>query len=63
MLKNRSQYCCICNKGVKAVTTNYPSNLTFQQFKIIEPLIPPAKHGGRPRTVNIQAIINGTLMA
>jgi putative transposase len=43
------------------VTANYRSNLTFQQFKIIEPLIPPAKQGGRPRTVDIFAIINGII--
>jgi len=43
------------------VTANYPSNLTYQQFKIIEPLIPPAKHGGRPRTVNMWEIINGIM--
>lgn len=40
---------------------NYSSNLTYQQFKIIEPLIPTAKHGGRPRTVDTFAIINGIM--
>ena len=43
------------------MSVNYPSNLTYQQFKLIEPLIPPAKPGGRPRTVNIKAIINGIM--
>jgi transposase len=43
------------------MTTDYPSNLTYQQFLIIEPLIPPAKPGGRPRTVNILEILNGVM--
>ena len=43
------------------MSANYPSNLTYQQFKIIEPLIPQAKPGGRPRTVDISAIINGII--
>jgi putative transposase len=45
-------------------TTNsrkpYPSDLTDEQWQIIEPLIPPAKqkHGGRPRAVNMREIVN-----
>ena len=41
------------------MTKNYPSDLTFQQFKIIEPFIPEAKPGGRPRTTDIWEVING----
>lgn len=37
---------------------NYPSDVTVEQWKRIEPLIPPAKHGGRPRTSNMRDIIN-----
>jgi transposase len=43
------------------MTTNYPSNLTYLQFMIIEPLIPPAKPGGRPRIVDIWKILNGIM--
>ena len=32
----------------------YPSDLTDAQWRIIEPLLPPAKAGGRPRTANLQ---------
>lgn len=36
----------------------YSSNLTQSQFELIEPLIPAAKPGGRPREVNMWAVIN-----
>jgi len=41
--------------------TPYPSDLTDEQWQFIEPLIPPAKPGGRPRTVNMQEVINAIL--
>jgi putative transposase len=36
----------------------YPSDLTDEQWGVIEPLIPPMKDKGRPRTVNMREIIN-----
>jgi putative transposase len=39
--------------------TTYPSDLTDEQFAILEPLIPPAKPGGRPRKVIIRDVIDG----
>lgn len=39
----------------------YPSDLTDKQWKLIEPLIPPPKKGGRPRSVNMREIINAIL--
>ena len=39
----------------------YSSNLTQDQFELIEPLIPPAKPGGRPREVDMWAILNAIL--
>ena len=39
----------------------YPTDLTDAQWAILEPLVPPAKHGGRPRTVNIREVINTIL--
>jgi putative transposase len=41
--------------------TPYPSDLTDEQWQLIEPLIPAAKPGGRPRTVNMQELINAIL--
>lgn len=39
----------------------YPTDLTDAQWAILEPLVPPSKHGGRPRTVNIREVINTIL--
>jgi putative transposase len=36
----------------------YTSNLTRDQFELIEPLLPKAKPGGRPRTVCLWAVLN-----
>jgi len=36
----------------------YPSNLTDQEWAILEPLIPPEKPGGRPRAVDMRAVLN-----
>ena len=40
-------------------TKTYPSDLTEHQWAILVPLIPDAKPGGRPRTVNMRAVVNG----
>lgn len=37
----------------------YSSDLTDQEWSIMEPLIPPAKKGGRPRSVNMREVMNG----
>jgi putative transposase len=36
----------------------YPSDLTDDQWAVLEPLIPPAKHGGAPRTVDMREVLN-----
>lgn len=36
----------------------YKTDLTDEQWSIVEPLIPPAKHGGRHREVNIREVLN-----
>jgi len=36
----------------------YTSNLTRDQFELIEPLLPAAKPGGRPRSVCLWAVLN-----
>jgi len=37
----------------------YSSDLTDKEWAILEPLIPPAKRGGRPRTANMREVLNG----
>jgi putative transposase len=39
----------------------YATDLTDEQWALIEPLIPPAKHGGTPRTVDIRLVFNTIL--
>lgn len=41
--------------------TNYLSDLTPQQWDCIKDLIPPAKPGGRPRSLDMHAVVNGIL--
>jgi len=36
----------------------YPSDLTDEQWVVLALLIPPAKHGGAPRTVNMREVLN-----
>ena len=42
-------------------TLRYPSDLTDAEWAHIEPLIPPAKHGGRKRKVDCREIVNGIM--
>ena len=39
----------------------YPSDLTDDEWALTEPLIPPAKRGGRRRTVIMRQIVNGLM--
>jgi putative transposase len=36
----------------------YKSDLTDEQWRLIEPLLPPAKPGGRPREVDLREVVN-----
>jgi transposase len=39
----------------------YPSDLSAAEWAAIEPLIPPARKGGRPRKTNMREAVNGLL--
>jgi putative transposase len=39
----------------------YLTDLSDDQWHIVQPLMPPAKPGGRPRAVDMRAIINTML--
>lgn len=43
------------------MSKTYPSDLTDEQWTVLEPLVPPSKHGGRPREVDIRRVVNGIL--
>ncbi len=40
---------------------SYPSDLSEQELAILEPLIPPAKPGGHPRTTEMREVLNAIL--
>ena len=37
----------------------YPTDLTDEQWKLVAPLLPAAKPGGRPRSVDLREVLNG----
>ena len=39
----------------------YPSDLSDDEWKLIEPLIPPGKRGGDKRTVIMREVVNGLM--
>jgi transposase len=51
--KNRARY----NRD----QLRYPSDVTEEEWAVIAPLIPPARRGGRKRSVDIREVFNGVL--
>jgi transposase len=45
----------------KRVGGRYPSDLTDEEWALLEPLIPPAKPGGRPRETDMREAMNAIL--
>ena|SRR5579871_6427197 len=41
-----------------AFEKRYTSDLTYEQWRLIEPLIPPAKFGGHPRTTSMLSVLD-----
>ena len=39
----------------------YPSDLTDAEWELIAPQIPPARRGGRPRSVDLRGVVEGLL--
>src|ERR687886_2308229 len=39
----------------------YPSDLTDAEWALVEPFIPPARRGGRRRTVDVREVLDGLL--
>ena len=46
-------------RRAKMARRAYPSDLTDPEWIILEPLIPPAKTGGRNRTVEMREVVKG----
>jgi transposase len=49
-IKNRQAY--------ERTDLRYPSDLTDAEWALVGPLIPPAKHGGRRRTICAREVLN-----
>jgi transposase len=45
-------------RAAKRDGLRYPSDLSDAEWAMVEPFIPPAKRGGRPRTVNVREVLN-----
>lgn len=43
---------------MKKSRRSYPSDLSNAEWKILEPLIPACKPGGRPRSVDMREVLN-----
>ncbi len=43
------------------MTKAYPSNLTRSQYELLSDLLPAAKPGGRPRSVDLWQVLNAIL--
>ena len=39
----------------------YPSDLTDEEWALVEPMIPPAKRGGGKRTVDMREVVNAVM--
>ena len=57
---HRSARCGSLNIAVRRIARGlrYPSDLTDAEWALIEPMIPPAKRGGRRREVNVREVLN-----
>ncbi|MHB1425825.1 MAG: transposase, partial [Gemmataceae bacterium] len=43
------------------MSKNYPSDLTDEQWAFLAPEIPPVKHGGTRRTLDIRRVVQAIL--
>jgi Putative transposase of IS4/5 family (DUF4096) len=51
----------IARQDHRRVCARYPSDMTDREWAIIAPLLPPARSGGRPRTVDLRAVMDAIL--
>jgi putative transposase len=45
-------------KNGHGMDTVYPTDLTDEQWAVVQPLLPRARHGGRPRTTDLRRVLN-----
>ena len=47
------------SRALQPEQASLPSDLTDEEWKLVEPLIPPGKRGGGKRTVIMREVVNG----
>lgn len=57
--KIREKKISLLTRKARKLIEIYPSNLTNAEWAILEPLLPAGKPGGRPRKVDLRAVLNG----
>ena len=45
----------------KRIYSRYPSDCSDEEWAIIEPFLPPVRHGGRPRTTDMRSLMDAIL--
>jgi putative transposase len=51
----------VARQDHRRVCARYPSDMTDREWAIMAPLLPPARSGGRPRTVDLRAVVDAIL--
>ena len=51
----------IAREEYKRSGSGYPSDMTDREWAYVEPFLPPAKTGGRPRTSDLRKVLNAIL--
>ena len=52
---------CFCSPSVSPHGWSLPTDVTDAEFALIEPLLPPARRGGRRRTTLLREVLNALL--
>jgi hypothetical protein len=47
-----------CTSGMLPTRLSYDTDLTDDQWQILEPLVPAATPGGRPRSLEMREVLN-----
>jgi len=58
----KKSYAWTCYRGVMTISTDidklYDTDLTDAAWALIAPMLPAARRGGRPRKINIRAVLH-----
>jgi transposase len=46
-----------------SLAVSYPTDLSDLEWVLLEPLLPPPKLAGRPRSINLRMILNGIFLS